>query len=441
MARESGGALVIDTTSRAIRCPTSAAWRRPSGCWRRRARCRPSERALLLLSGGASALVGAPVDGLTLDELRAATRALLDGGASIHEINVVRRHLTRLGGGKLAAACAGAIDVLALSDVAGDDPATIGSGPASPEPATRAEALALAQALRAARGGASGARARRRESARRRRGVRARHLSRAGVAGDAARRGGARDGGGGLARDGAAALVDGDVEEVAGGPRARARGALERGAALVAVGEPTVRVRGAAGGGGRAQHLALVDGGGAARRRACAFVALGSDGRDGPTEAAGAAVDGGTLRRAARRAASTSPARWRASTRIARSPRVGATVARFDSGTNLTDLYILTCGDADAVVFARRVDHLDDLERAAVDREALRRARPRARRGSTRRCCWRTCSARIASTSTRTSISRSRPRSWRRTARSSSGGSAASRWPTSSARRSSARSS
>ena len=225
----SGGAPVViehRPDRRDTRCPTSAAWRRRERCWRRRARCRPTSARCLLLSGGASALVGAPVDGVSLEELRAATSALLDGGASIREINVVRRHLTRArrrqaGGGVRRAP----MDVLALSDVAGDDPATIGSGPASPEPATRAEAMAVARRYALPERGASGARARRREPARRRRGVRARDLSRAGVAGDAARCGGARDGAGGVARDRAPAARRRGYRGGGGGPRARgARG-------------------------------------------------------------------------------------------------------------------------------------------------------------------------------------------------------------------------
>src|SRR6185312_6386347 len=97
MARETGGGFVVDTSraghpvpdERSVACAEqllAAARAVPAG-----------ERALLLLSGGASALVGAPVDGLTLDELVATTRALMHAGASIHELNVVRRHLTRLG--------------------------------------------------------------------------------------------------------------------------------------------------------------------------------------------------------------------------------------------------------------------------------------------------------------------------------------------------------
>jgi hydroxypyruvate reductase len=297
-------------------------------------------RALLLLSGGASALVGAPVDGLTLDELRAATAALLRGGASIHESNVVRRHLTKLGGGKLAAACAGAIDVLALSDVAGDDPATIGSGPASPEPATRAEALALARkyslpdaALRALE--------RVGENPRAGDPVFARGSYRVLASPETLREAAARV----LAADGRRVivwprLVAGDVEELAAELAVEGR-RLPRGAAIVAVGEPTVRVRGN-GVGGRAQQLALSLVAPLGSTSAC-FVALGSDGRDGPTDAAGAFVDGGTLGRCAARGIDVAGALARCDSNRALAA-VGAAIPRFDSGTNLTDLYILVSG-------------------------------------------------------------------------------------------------
>src|SRR5437868_3681178 len=145
MAREFGGAFVVDGHVAGHPLPDERSVHAAEQLLAAARAVPDGERALLLLSGGASAMLGAPVAGVTLTELQAATQALLDGGAPIHDINVVRRHLTLLGGGKLAAASAGAIDVLALSDVAGDDPATIGSGPASPEPATRAAAVALAQ--------------------------------------------------------------------------------------------------------------------------------------------------------------------------------------------------------------------------------------------------------------------------------------------------------
>ena len=96
---------------------------------------------LVLLSGGASALLVAPAPGVTLADKQAVTRALLASGASIHEINCVRKHLSAIKGGRLAAAAWPApVLTLAISDVPGDDPATIGSGPTVPDPTTSADA-------------------------------------------------------------------------------------------------------------------------------------------------------------------------------------------------------------------------------------------------------------------------------------------------------------
>jgi hydroxypyruvate reductase len=98
---------------------------------------------LVLLSGGASANWIAPANGLTLTEKQAVTRALLRCGASIGEINTVRKHLSALKGGRLAAlAMPAKVITLAISDVPGDDPAVIGSGPSVPDPTTLADARA-----------------------------------------------------------------------------------------------------------------------------------------------------------------------------------------------------------------------------------------------------------------------------------------------------------
>lgn len=95
-------------------------------------RCGPDDTVLCLISGGASALLVAPVEGVTLEEKQALTRALLFSGASIAEVNAVRRALSRVKGGRLAASCKAPILTLLISDVAGDDPAVIGSGPTVP---------------------------------------------------------------------------------------------------------------------------------------------------------------------------------------------------------------------------------------------------------------------------------------------------------------------
>ena len=101
----------------------------------------PDDRILFLLSGGASALLSLPAPGLSLADKQAATRALLAAGADIHEINTVRKHLSAIKGGRLAIAAAPAmLATLAISDVAGDDPATIGSGPTVADPTSLADA-------------------------------------------------------------------------------------------------------------------------------------------------------------------------------------------------------------------------------------------------------------------------------------------------------------
>ncbi|MXR40580.1 DUF4147 domain-containing protein [Halobaculum sp. WSA2] len=97
---------------------------------------------LAVITGGASALFAAPVDAVGLSALRETTDALLGAGADIDEINAVRKHLSRVKGGRLAAAAAPATVVgIAFSDVVGDDPSVIGSGPTVPDDSTYADAL------------------------------------------------------------------------------------------------------------------------------------------------------------------------------------------------------------------------------------------------------------------------------------------------------------
>ncbi len=106
---------------------------------------------LVLLSGGASANLIAPAAGVTLAEKQATTRALLRSGANIGEINCVRKHLSRIKGGRLAALSHPAkLVTLAISDVPGDDPAVIGSGPTVPDPTTLADARAIVAKYRLA---------------------------------------------------------------------------------------------------------------------------------------------------------------------------------------------------------------------------------------------------------------------------------------------------
>jgi hydroxypyruvate reductase len=101
---------------------------------------------LCLISGGGSSLLPLPASGLTLADKQLVNRTLLRSGATISEMNCVRKHLSAIKGGRLGAACAPArVVTLLISDVPGDDPSVIASGPTVPDPTTCAEALAILQ--------------------------------------------------------------------------------------------------------------------------------------------------------------------------------------------------------------------------------------------------------------------------------------------------------
>jgi glycerate 2-kinase len=109
----------------------------------------PEDLVVVLISGGASANWIAPAAGLSLAEKQALTRALLRSGASIGEINTVRKHLSRIKGGHLAERVHPArLVTIGISDVANDDPAVIGSGPTVPDPTTLADARAVVERYR-----------------------------------------------------------------------------------------------------------------------------------------------------------------------------------------------------------------------------------------------------------------------------------------------------
>ena len=106
---------------------------------------------IALISGGGSALMTKPAPGLGLAEKLAVTSALLKSGANIAELNCVRKHLSGVKGGRLAAAANGArIHTLVLSDVPGDDPSIVASGPTVPDPTRKADALQIVQRYRIA---------------------------------------------------------------------------------------------------------------------------------------------------------------------------------------------------------------------------------------------------------------------------------------------------
>src|SRR6266702_4153044 len=101
----------------------------------------PSDLLLALISGGGSALLSLPVESVGMAALKATTRELLRSGAPIQDINTVRKHLSAIQGGRLAAACKAPVLALIISDVTGDDPTHIASGPCAPDPTTYRDAL------------------------------------------------------------------------------------------------------------------------------------------------------------------------------------------------------------------------------------------------------------------------------------------------------------
>jgi glycerate-2-kinase len=320
----------------------------------------PDDRYVVLLTGGASAVLEAPAPGLVLDDTLRVTQRLLASGAPIDEVNLVRRHLSAIKGGRLAARLAPARFVtLAISDVPGDAPATIGSGPTVADASTPREALAVllrygataewplrvlrhlqAEASASSPVGASGEPG-------------------GALAGDAgflvlgtlrdamdAAAGALRDRGWSVQDLGR--CLDGDVARGAA-DFARRLHALRQGlpssaapVALLAGGEPTVRLQGA-GMGGRCQEFALrvareIDG-----LEGVVLLAAGTDGTDGPTAHGGAFADGGTWGRARR--AGLEPARRLAANDsqpvLAASGDLFTTVP---TGTNVADLVMAVVG-------------------------------------------------------------------------------------------------
>jgi hydroxypyruvate reductase len=105
---------------------------------------------LVLISGGGSSLLSLPAEEISMADLKAVTAQLLRSGATIQEINTVRKHLSAIHGGRLAAACRAQILALIISDVTGDDPTHIASGPCAPDPTTCGDALEVLQRYRIA---------------------------------------------------------------------------------------------------------------------------------------------------------------------------------------------------------------------------------------------------------------------------------------------------
>jgi hydroxypyruvate reductase len=103
----------------------------------------PHDRLIALVSGGGSSLLALPAAGVPMADLKRVTQALLKSGAPITDMNIVRKHLSQIQGGWLAAACKAPITALIISDVAGDDPSAIASGPTCPDPSTYADAIEI----------------------------------------------------------------------------------------------------------------------------------------------------------------------------------------------------------------------------------------------------------------------------------------------------------
>jgi hydroxypyruvate reductase len=266
------------------------------------------EALVILLSGGASALMASPLDGLTLDDKIETTRRMMAAGADIHALNTVRRHLSKVKGGRLAAACVGTVITLAISDVVGDDLHAIGSGPGVPDDSTWSDAAAALERF----GGESHA-------------DRVKAVVKAGVAGQVpdtpkpghaslsratARVIGSRVDAMDGARTAAAALgyhavaipdpIVGEARLVASAWLDRAQDLVANGprpACVISSGETTVRVTGTGSGGRNLEFVLALAERMAGMPRAVA-ASIGTDGIDGSSGVAGGIVDTTTMIRA-----------------------------------------------------------------------------------------------------------------------------------------------
>ena len=253
----------------------------------------PDDLLLALVSGGGSALLSLPVPGLTMTELRKLTAALLRCGAPIQEINTARKHLSAIQGGRLAAACRAPVLALIVSDVTGDDPTHIASGPCAPDPSTVDDAQAVLRKYGIAAPGpfsetpkpgeALFARVENRVIAT------ARLSLEAAAAVFAAR---------GIAPINLGDAITGEASEVAKAMAAQAREA-RRPSVLVSGGECTVTVRGSGGRGGRCAEFLLALAIALEGVPGVHGIAADTDGIDGSEENAGALLAPDTLARAA----------------------------------------------------------------------------------------------------------------------------------------------
>ena len=273
----------------------------------------PRDLVICLLSGGGSALVTLPVEGISLDELRETTQLLLKSGATIQEVNAVRKHLSKIKGGQLAkAAYPAKLITLLVSDVVGDRLDTIASGPTYPDSTTFSDALTVikkyglteevpASVIKHLRLGSEG-RLPETPKPSEKCFLNAFHEIIASNE-DAVRAAAGVGKSHGLNVSIIKTAMQGEAREVGAHLAVLARGAIEahgpvaKPALLISGGETTVTVKGE-GAGGRNQELVLSAAIGVSGLENVAVASFSTDGIDGPTDAAGAIADGFTSERA-----------------------------------------------------------------------------------------------------------------------------------------------
>ena len=310
---------------------------------------------LTLISGGGSALTPAPAPPVTLGDKQAVTRLLLAAGATINQLNAVRKHLSLLKGGQLARAATPArVHALLLSDVIGDPIDVIGSGPTAPDASTFGEALAILESFQI-RDRAPTSVVRRLEQGRRGEIPETpkaddplfRHVSNVVIGNNALviEAAAARAGELGFAPHVLTRSLEGEARQVARefiemARRIRSgRGPVAAPACVLASGETTVTVRGG-GKGGRCQEFALAAALEMEGLDGVVVLAAGTDGTDGPTEAAGAVADGLTAGRA-REQGRDPRAHLETNDSHAVFACLGDLVVTGPTNTNLLDLYLL----------------------------------------------------------------------------------------------------
>ncbi len=333
------------------------------------ARTEPRDFVLFLLSGGASAIAEVPVAPISLTDLRHTTQVLLTSGAPIQGLNVLRRHLSRLKGGRLAQATrARQWATVAISDVVGDTPWDIGSGPTVPDPTTFRDAWTTVQqfrlerrlpssVLRVLRAGLHHASMETPKPSNPRL-VRSpfvlaatNRTALAAAAVEARRRG--------YASWILSSDVVGETRDIgrlhAGilGQLANGRGPVRRPFCFLSGGETTVTLPPHPGRGGRNQEFALSGARSLAGIPRVVLMSLGTDGIDGSTDAAGAWVDGRTLERAHRRHLDLGVVLERHAAYDA-FRRLGQLVRTGPTGTNVMDLHVALAGVAPQSRYGRK---------------------------------------------------------------------------------------